>query len=312
MSSLEAIQSTNDDAVSCKRSTVHYGYYEDPFIEHFCKLGARKTPEIHLGYYTRVKGMKLLLDKVIQQMQSPVQIINLGAGYDTLYWRLKDEVQLKCFVDVDLPEVTAKKCMMIKKSHKLMQKLKNNEVTLKGSDLHSNDYHVIAADFTNIPQFTHKLDQCKIDYKCPTIFISECVLVYIETSKSDNFIKWCNHQFSSPIVFIDYEQVNLNDRFGQIMLQNLIVRGCGLEGASACDSKDTLINRFTSNGWNGAKCWTMNEVYSELLDQNDVDRVEKLEMLDEKEIMKQLFQHYSITVSWKNSNHVNFNEDVFI
>ena len=79
------------------------------------------------------------------------------------------------------------------------------------------------------------------------------------------------------------------------MLQNLITRGFGLEGESACDSKETLVKRFTLNRWNGAKCWTMNEVYSDLLDQNDVFRVEKLEMLNKKEIMIQLLEHYTMT-----------------
>ena len=39
--------------------------------------------------------------------------------------------------------------------------------------------------------------------------------------------------------------------------------------------------RFTNNGWGSATCWTMNEVYK-LLPQQDVHRVERIEMLDEK------------------------------
>ena len=53
---------------------------------------ARKAPEIHLGYFTRIKGLWNLLQRVVSQCveaDSSYQVINLGAGYDTLYWRLK-------------------------------------------------------------------------------------------------------------------------------------------------------------------------------------------------------------------------------
>ena len=39
--------------------------------------------------------------------------------------------------------------------------------------------------------------------------------------------------------------------------------------------------RFTRAGWGTATCWNMNEVYS-LLPQQDIQRVERIEFLDEK------------------------------
>ena len=50
------------------------------------------------------------------------------------------------------------------------------------------------------------------------------------------------------------------DRFGQVMLDNLLSRGCVLAGAAACQDKNTQIQRFTGNGWDNAQCWNMNEV----------------------------------------------------
>jgi [phosphatase 2A protein]-leucine-carboxy methyltransferase len=47
------------------------------------------------------------------------QIINLGAGFDTLYWRLKDKgYHFKKFVEVDFASVTAKKIRQIRNPHK--------------------------------------------------------------------------------------------------------------------------------------------------------------------------------------------------
>ena len=52
------------------------------------------------------------------------QIINLGAGFDTLYWRLKDAGNSPAnFVELDFPSVTAKKCYYIKKQKQLIDRL---------------------------------------------------------------------------------------------------------------------------------------------------------------------------------------------
>ena len=63
-----------------------------------------------------------------------MQIINLGSGSDTLYWRLKDDLEsqgrqsaLRNFVEVDFPGVTARKCHAIKRSKMLLEKVAGEE-----------------------------------------------------------------------------------------------------------------------------------------------------------------------------------------
>lgn len=56
-------------------------------------------------------------------MQS--QIINLGAGFDTMFWRLKENgIHVSNFVEVDYPTTTSKKCYIIKRSPALLSFLK--------------------------------------------------------------------------------------------------------------------------------------------------------------------------------------------
>lgn len=62
----EAIQATNDDASECKRCAVTLGYWCDPFISLFVKQTTRKAPEINRGYYARVKGIELFVDKFLK------------------------------------------------------------------------------------------------------------------------------------------------------------------------------------------------------------------------------------------------------
>ena len=44
---------------------------------------------VFLGYYARVKGMRTLLDQFLTQTHCKCQVINLGAGFDSLFWLLK-------------------------------------------------------------------------------------------------------------------------------------------------------------------------------------------------------------------------------
>ncbi len=315
----ENVEQTNEDATLCKRSAVRFGYWNDPYIEIFCpRMTERKAPEIHLGYYTRVTGIKRLLDKALEVLDrcgEGVQVVNLGAGFDTLYWRLKDDLAergktrlLKNFIEMDLPGVTSKKCLVVKRSKTLLRRVAggdNGDVHLNRTDLHGCDYHVVAADFTRRQLLEKKLDECGIDYSFPTVFVAECVLVYVSPAKTEDFLTWCCDKFSGPLVFLDHEQVNMRDRFGQVMLENLSHRGCSLAGVESCRDKDAQIRRFLSNGWSDARCWTMNEAY-ELLPRVDVERVEQLEFLDERELMRQLFEHYCLTVTWRNQGNVSF------
>lgn len=58
-----------------------------------------------------------------------------------------------------------------------------------------------------------------------------------------------------------------------------------------------IFHRFVSCGFSGARAWDMCQVYESIPIQ-ERQRVEKIEMLDEGELLVQLFQHYSITVAW--------------
>lgn len=50
------------------------------------------------------------------------QIVNIGAGFDTLYWRLVDEGKtVKGFVEFDFPGVTSRKCLYIQRTKQLLQ-----------------------------------------------------------------------------------------------------------------------------------------------------------------------------------------------
>ena len=64
MSTEEGVRATNDDASQCKRFAIEKGYWQDPYISMFTTKGKQThAPEINTGYYARVKGLRVLLEK---------------------------------------------------------------------------------------------------------------------------------------------------------------------------------------------------------------------------------------------------------
>lgn len=118
----------------------------------------------------------------------------------------------------------------------------DGEVRFNPTDMHAANYHVMGVDLRHIEEIDNKLKQAEVDFSLPTLFIAECVLVYIEVDQCASLLKWISSRFTSAMI-VNYEQVNLDDRFGDVMLNNLHSRGCDLAGVEACKSLDTQVDR---------------------------------------------------------------------
>ncbi|XP_018094768.1 leucine carboxyl methyltransferase 1 isoform X2 [Xenopus laevis] len=318
---------------------VSSGYWKDPYIQYFVRQAKeRKAPEINRGYYARVQGVNLLLNAFLRKTECNCQIINLGAGLDTTFWRLKDENLLpKKYFEVDFPAIVARKLYNIKSkpplSKPIMETHSGESLLLDAHSLDSARYSIIGADLRNLKDMEEKLKKMSMDPQLPTLLVSECVLVYMTPEQSASLLQWATNTFPTAML-INYEQVtmeslshetlllennllewinqllitwgffcnqvNMMDRFGQIMVENLQRRQCNLAGVDTCQSLQSQTERFLSTGWESADAWNMMNVYSNL-PQEDVMRIEKLEFLDEKELLEQLLLHYCISWATKDS-----------
>lgn len=305
MSQTDAVKATNDDATLCKRWAVSKGYWTDAYIQYFCRSLERKAPEISRGYYARVTGLKLLLDQFLKASKEKSQVVNLGCGFDTLFWRLCDDgVRLAKFIDVDFSDITSQKCNYVRTRKPLLEKItsEDTDIQFNRTDLHSKTYHLVGADLRHVQELEQKLASCDIDANMPTVFIAECVLVYMEVHESASLLSWITDKYPTAM-FLNYEQVNMKDTFGEIMLKNLLSRGCSLVGAAACTDCDTQKDRFISRGWEVAHVWDMMRVY-ENLPRVDVERMQKLEFLDDVEVFRQLLLHYCICWAFKDTVNI--------
>lgn len=302
-----SVQKTNDDATECKYAAVKLGYYNDEYLSRFVlacgEHAGRRDPEISRGYWARITAIKMLVESFIQQAGSSCQIINIGCGFDTLYWRLKEgNYKFAKFIDIDFSSVTAKKIRQIRKPGKpdLVKLFSEQPKEERHADLHAGDYHLIGADLRQPHELKSKLESTEVDFSAPTLFIAECVLVYMGVKQSNELLAELACWFGTA-VFVNYEQVAVSDSFGKVMEVNLHQRGILLPGLAACENLESQKKRFTDNNWERVEALTMREIYDNHLPRSEIQRIEQIELLDERELLTQLLDHYCLVIACKDS-----------
>ncbi|CAD5229468.1 unnamed protein product [Bursaphelenchus okinawaensis] len=297
-----SVQKTNDDATESKFSAVKVGYWADSFIHHFIVNPEhihRRAPEILRGYWARHAAFELSLKRISELAGENLQIISLGAGFDTLYFRLKERgVAFKKLVEVDFSSVTARKIRTISKNEHLAAMFDSTSTESQHSDLHSRDYDLLGADIRQPSEFWAKIETAGLDPSLPVVVIAECVLVYLDVKVTENLVRKFAEKFNE-LVFVSYEQVNMTDKFSDVMQANLQERGIHLAGLPSCNSLDSQKSRFLNNGYPVVNAWTMQDLYAQHFNKDEIARIEKLELLDERELLAQLLEHYCLVLAVK-------------
>lgn len=229
-----------------------------------------------------------------------IQIVSLGGGSETTWFRLKTaNEQPKLYLELDLTPVAKSKVAKIKEIHEL-NKLTSARDECKEDEhvlFYTNEYRVLACDLTDLELFT-KLMTNHVDFTKPTLFVSECVLVYVDPEASGRLIEYVAKSFACP-AFVTYEQILPHDAFGEQMMTNLKRRGCELKGIAAHPDIPSQEKRFLSRGWDRVQAVDMRTVYYNVVSKTDRLRAEKLEIFDEFEEFFLIMQHYAMTLALK-------------
>ncbi|KAM7535491.1 hypothetical protein Aperf_G00000102126 [Anoplocephala perfoliata] len=311
----ESIQYTNDEATANKAYAVRLGYWADPYIKFFCPLPMSSTPEISRGYFVRVQAFEAIVSCFIQDCDKSCQIVNLGAGSDTLFFRLKDRDLLpKAFVELDLPGNVKKKIFTLRRNKILHSALAAGDFACPSPSTPTDRatfgcYHILSFDLQSDPRSLIKLlcdspDGPQLSTDLPTLFLAECVLVYIPTKSTNALLSTLSSNFSQAAL-LNYEQVNMLDKFGEIMRSHFRDKSCELPGLDACGSLEGQIARFKNAGWMEVRAWTINDVFN-ALPPEAVRRISRVEMLDDTEITQQLYHHYCIVLATNNNSICNW------
>ncbi|KAF9094290.1 hypothetical protein BGX23_002304 [Mortierella sp. AD031] len=229
------------------------------------------------------------------------QIVSLGCGSDTRYFKFKAKgLSAHKYFEIDFPESTAKKAVVIKKNKAFTDIIGDPDLRLGlgGTELYSKDYCLLSGDLREFTDsIVPKLMAQGFDTSLPTLFLSECVLIYIQPGDSDAIVDWVGKNMDASL-FVVYEQINPADAFGAMMLRNLKARQIELPGIHAYPSLKSQEERFTSRGWQAAKAVNMNKLHESLCAQ-ELKRISSLEIFDEVEEWQLLADHYCVAWAYQ-------------
>ena len=99
-----AIRETDNDAAGARLSAVQKGYLNDPYIRYLvprAHLLPPRPPLINIGTYVRTTAIDALVHQWLQISEGTgqkCQIVSLGAGSDTRYWRIAVSPPLTIFL----------------------------------------------------------------------------------------------------------------------------------------------------------------------------------------------------------------------
>jgi len=311
----DAVQVTHVDAALAKASCAQLGYFEDRWTELLIR-NTRPTPRsplIHRGYYSRVCAIRHRVLRFLElcPRDHGVQVVNLGAGFDTLYfWLREDPARWRddlTYFEVDFPEVLSKKLSAILKRQSTwplldatcQEELVAPELSAAGTrQLRTPHCRYVPVDMRIASELLAAMGTAGFRDDLPTLFLAECVLVYMQALHGDGIVEWAASAVpKAPSAIVVYEQTNPNDPFGKVMVDNLMQRGCPLLSIFDYPTLDAQRQRYLDRGWDQCNLADMKEVYERHLDRKDVERIHRLELLDEFEEWNLIQSHYFLLVA---------------
>eukprot|EP00703_Trepomonas_sp_PC1_P001469 JAP95137.1 Leucine carboxyl methyltransferase [Trepomonas sp. PC1] len=279
MSNKETATETAYDAIASKASAWKAGYFDDPKFHLVSKPHPqKKDPMINRGTWFRIELFKRLCQDFLDKNLN-CQVLILGGGLDTLYYRLKSQPSQK-FIEVDLPQMVQLK----------MKKLAGKQISQNIYQIEEN-YHLYGQDLEE--EF---LERIKIDFATPTIIISDVVLSYLESDFTIALFDQIKQHFTSEILqFVGFEMVNPHDPFGDQMVFNMSQREIFMPTFAEIgfiESYRRQLRKFTDKTV-VKKAWG---VYNSFEGRKEM---EKLEFLDEYEQFQMIMEHYAVIVGCK-------------
>ncbi|TSQ01556.1 tRNA wybutosine-synthesizing protein 4 [Bagarius yarrelli] len=299
-----AVQGTNDSSVVSKVSAAARGYFHDDFLRHFVGKVSRRAPLINRGYYVRWKAVDHCVKRFLCMTGAYErrQILSLGAGFDSLYFRLQSEGMLErvSVFEVDFPDVARRKAALISSDSVLKESLPDCRVLAGPVYVNSDHYMLLGVDVRNEREVEEVLSAASLRWDSPTLILSEVVLTYMETRWSDAVIGWIARNLPQAL-FVMYEQIRPDDPFGTVMQNHFLKLNSKIH--ALCQYPDTTAQteRLLQRGWEKCVCLDMNQFYLGVLPEDERNRVEKLEPFDEFEEWHQKCSHYFILTASKGS-----------
>lgn len=320
------IIATAEDAILAKDATAKAKYYRDPFVDAFAHAANLRQqnkrrhfqPIIKRGTHARVCCMDRAIMAFLKTHApndangAGCEIVVLGSGKDTSYFRFftKSLMGMEEFItdrkltlpsvhwyEVDHPSVIHEKAKTIEGSPVLAQCCPNLKPTKEGGfSSRSSQYHLVAADLRESPE--ELLQRLSLDPRRPTLFLLECVFMYMPDDSTKALLAQLAQKEKSWIAL--YEPILGSDAFGNMMEQNL-VHG-GVASAESCllqtRTLDAQLQKLVQGGFAaravGCDMWS---AYQSIVTAEQRQLANRAEFLDEMEEWMLIMRHYCFVVA---------------
>ncbi|OEH75036.1 hypothetical protein cyc_00753 [Cyclospora cayetanensis] len=156
----------------------------------------------------------------------------------------------------------------------------------------------VAADLRNLQNLKSAVAKAGFRQDLPTLFLCECVLIYLRVEEADAVLKWAAEASLAPCALVLYEQFNPEDPFGRVMIRNLqvLLLKLAVGAGQRCGFCTKMKDLFVAQGWPESSVADMRHVYEKFLPKEERERVQALEIFDELEEWWLIQSHYFLAV----------------
>ncbi|WFD33806.1 [phosphatase 2A protein]-leucine-carboxy methyltransferase [Malassezia cuniculi] len=297
----DAVRATDADALQSRVAALAAGYLAaDPYAQYLTNVDEPPKRPVLINIGTALRGNTI--DRLVREFidRAPaVQIVSIGAGSDTRFWRMQ-HAAIKRYIEVDFPQVAEAKAQRI--AHTPLGDFVGTASSSGPVVIDAPVYALIGADLRTVDW--HAALFSRLDTTLPTLFLYECVLAYLSPEAGDSLVASLATQVQHAHI-VCYDMCIAGDgqtdgspsRFGHVMLENLGMRRLELPGARAYTTPDAYAARF-KKVLKDAGAQSLRQAWL-ALDPAERTRLSRLEGLDEVEELEMLLGHYCI--SWAHS-----------
>jgi tRNA wybutosine-synthesizing protein 4 len=297
---------TADDALSAKQATVAAGYYSDEYLQYFTHAPVRMMqPIIKRGTHARVACIDRAILSFSKLYPNSSQIVVLGAGMDTTFFKSVTWNISSMWFEVDHAFVIQKKNRLIQKHAKELQvsiqQQENGDCRLTRTftcdTTTSTTCSCIAHDLRQSPtQLFEKLMTRGFKPNVPTLFLLECVQMYLPEDASRALLSQLTSTCGKYASVVIYDPIAQYDAFGQVMERHLVSAGMAATSLLQTRTLQHQLDKLTECGFEIAVGSDMWSAYHTVLTDEQRIKANMCEVLDELEEWKMLMQHYCLVV----------------
>ncbi|RLN79586.1 hypothetical protein BBJ28_00004318 [Nothophytophthora sp. Chile5] len=255
---------------------------------------------------------------------SRVNIVSLGAGFDTLFFRLLQRQQAGSIVytEVDCAAIVDAKASLLsapETQQRLFPSHQDNLSVAASSPevawqcrVSSATYSLLECDLGDVRRLDGLLAAAGVDKTLPTLILAECVVSYLAPEKGTELLQWLAEAFPCGSIAL-YDPIGLQanssgeeedaatagkkeaDAFGATLQRYFTVKGCTLRGARGFRTAAEHARRLLALGrWRRCRILDMNGVFAACTSIGERKRLATLEPFDEFADWVLCNAHYAI------------------